>query len=102
MLSEIISFWFDPKHKENLFKKDKNFDDLIKSKFLKFFEESINSIDISTIKTPLDCLAYIILFDQFPRNMFRDSPKSFSSDSLALSLSILAIDRGYDKGLISI
>jgi len=36
-------------------------------------------------------LALIVLFDQFSRNMHRDSPKMFSSDSLALDLTLRSI-----------
>lgn len=44
-------------------------------------------------------LAMIILADQFPRNMFRDTPRAFASDDLAVALSLEGIDTGGDRQL---
>jgi len=43
------------------------------------------------------CLAYIIILDQFSRNMFRDTPQMYAADSLALDASKYAIKKGFDK-----
>lgn len=37
----------------------------------------------------------VILLDQFSRNMFRGSTRSFEGDALALELAKLALDRGW-------
>ena len=42
--------------------------------------------------SPRDALAAVILFDQFPRNMFRGHADQFSTDHLAL-----AIAKGGDR-----
>ncbi|MCW8832764.1 MAG: DUF924 domain-containing protein, partial [Colwellia sp.] len=47
-------------------------------------------------------LAEIILLDQFSRNMYRDTPKSFAQDPLALALSQQAIQMGADKALTAV
>ncbi len=41
-------------------------------------------------------LAAIVLFDQFPRNMFRHEARAFATDALALEIAKAAIDHGYD------
>jgi uncharacterized protein (DUF924 family) len=41
----------------------------------------------------------VILFDQLPRNMFRDHAESFSTDHLALAIAKAALERGYDEDL---
>ena len=41
-------------------------------------------------------MAEIIVLDQFSRNMFRDDPKAFAADSLALALAQEAIAAGAD------
>jgi uncharacterized protein (DUF924 family) len=41
----------------------------------------------------------VILFDQFPRNMFRGHADSFATDHLALAISKAAIEGGYDEKL---
>ena len=45
---------------------------------------------------PRGALALIVLLDQFPRNMFRDSPRAFATDDRALRASSLALARGWD------
>ena len=44
-------------------------------------------------------LAEIVLLDQFTRNIFRDDPKAFSADDLALEATKNAIDKGFDQEL---
>src|SRR5690606_19008815 len=44
-------------------------------------------------------LAAIILFDQFPRNIYRGSPAAFGTDDMALGLARRALDRGFDREL---
>ena len=48
-----------------------------------------------------EALAFVIILDQFPRNMFRDTPEAFASDDLALSLSKNVICKGFEKELPS-
>ena len=45
---------------------------------------------------PSGTLAYIILNDQFPRNMFRGQGEAFASDPIALAAAKMAIARGWD------
>jgi uncharacterized protein (DUF924 family) len=42
-------------------------------------------------------LALLILLDQFPRNMFRDSARAFATDALARAVADRAIARGFDQ-----
>lgn len=48
---------------------------------------------------PSGSLAYILVLDQFSRNMFRDSPKAFSSDYVALSAAKQAIKHKFDLAI---
>jgi len=43
-------------------------------------------------------LAYLILTDQFPRNMFRGDGRSFATDAQALAAARVATDAGWDSG----
>lgn len=45
------------------------------------------------------CLALILVFDQFPRNMFRGKPQSFATDAKAVEIARHAVERGYDRAL---
>ncbi|KAL4898656.1 hypothetical protein BDV59DRAFT_167288 [Aspergillus ambiguus] len=44
-------------------------------------------------------LALIILLDQVPRNIFRDTPQAYETDPKALAVARHAVDRGWDKNL---
>jgi len=48
-------------------------------------------------ENPDDCLALVIILDQFSRNMFRGDPRTFAQDPLALSITSGAVSRGFDK-----
>lgn len=47
-------------------------------------------------------LALILLFDQFPRNMYRDTPRAFACDARASQLALAGIADGADHALRAI
>jgi uncharacterized protein (DUF924 family) len=51
---------------------------------------------------PQDRLALILLTDQFPRSIYRDSAKAFAFDTKALSLARDGVDLGFDNALRSL
>ena len=80
---EILDFWFKNTPPKKRFEKHEDFDQLIKNKFLNDYElASANEYD-DWQDSALGCLALVILFDQFPRNMFRDQKKAFEQDHKA-------------------
>lgn len=46
---------------------------------------------------PDDCLALVLILDQFSRNMFRGDPATFAHDAQGLAIAKAAIVKGYDK-----
>jgi len=44
-------------------------------------------------------LAYVVVLDQFARNMFRDTPTMFAADALALNAAQQGVEKGFDKAL---
>lgn len=93
----ILIFWFEDHGPEDWYKKDDGFDQEIREKFFPLYESLKDGNVEKMIETPATALAYIILFDQFPRNMFRGTPQAFARDDLALSLAKLSVARGYDQ-----
>lgn len=46
---------------------------------------------------PEGALALVILLDQFPRNLYRDSGHAFATDGKARTIAVAAVAAGYDK-----
>ena len=97
MHKEIIKFWFEEISQTQWWKKDVQFDQLIASRFLEVHGEA-SRCELNQWRDTVDGrLAEIIVLDQFSRNIYRDSPLSFATDSLALVLAQEAIRVGADK-----
>ena len=47
-------------------------------------------------------IALLIVLDQFPRNMFRGTPRAFAADARALALARDAVGRGFDEVLLPV
>ena len=84
---DVLGFWFDKSKPEQWYKKDPVFDETIRSRF----EDTITaalSARLDSWADELDsCLALILVLDQFTRNIYRDTPKAFIGDEMALALS---------------
>jgi uncharacterized protein (DUF924 family) len=77
---EILDFWFKETPPKKRFQKHKDFDQLIKERFLEDYKlASANEYD-DWQDSPHSCLALVILLDQFSRNIFRDDKKAFEQD----------------------
>jgi len=102
---EVLRFWFGegPEHGKShkrWFVKDAAFDAEITQLFLPLHEELVRrKIWIGNSR---ECLARIVVLDQFPRNMFRGTARAFASDPLALESARLALERGWDRGMLPV
>ena len=95
---DILKFWF-ALPPERWWKADPAFDDEIRRRFLKLWGEKRKLPASSLLDHPLTALAGVLLFDQFPRNMFRGHAEQFATDPLALAIAGGAVDRGFDNQL---
>ena len=99
LASEVLRFWFGEgaeygtAHKR-WFDKNPAFDAEVRSRFSKLHEKL--SAGHEWLDTPRQCLARILVLDQFPRNMFRGTPRAFATDALALAAARHAMASGYD------
>src|SRR4051794_920109 len=97
----VLDFWFlpesDPAYGEDRaewFRKDARFDASIRERFLPDIERAIGGAFIEWDADARGALARIILLDQFTRNVFRDSPRAFAGDPLALAAARTLVDAG--------
>lgn len=93
---EILAFWLDECSPADWYRSDPDFDAQIRDRFLATYREATNGALGLWLTYPSGALAYIILTDQFPRNMFRDSSEAFATDHLARAAAKMAIDRNWD------
>ncbi len=106
---EILDFWFDSpealdygKPKAFWFAKKSEFDEELRSRFIKDYQRAAAGYLDEWKEFPDSCLALILLLDQFPRNMFRGTPEAFATDWEALSAAQHAIAKGYDQKLLPV
>jgi uncharacterized protein (DUF924 family) len=96
--SDVLKFWFGLTYDE-WWKGGAEIDHRIKERFLKLWVEKRQLPVESFLDHPLTALAGVILFDQFPRNMFRGHADQFATDHLALAIAKGAVDKGFDEQL---
>jgi uncharacterized protein (DUF924 family) len=93
---KVLSYWFSAGDAPNFklwFSKSEETDSYIKSEFGEIHAQLTK--DPSSIQ---DDLVAIIVLDQFSRNIYRDQPKCFEADPVALSLSKKLIDKSDKNG----
>ena len=95
----IIEFWFLELKPAQWWKKDDSFDREIKQRFEGIYQDATIGKLTHWHREPEGRLAEIIALDQFPRNMYRDTPKAFASDELALARTLEAIESKAPKYL---
>ena len=107
--NDIIGFWFgDPASAERglrrkaWFEKSDTFDFAIRARFGDSFEAAEAGRLDAWQRTPLAALALVILLDQFPRNIFRGTPRAFSSDPHALAVAQGIVERGFDAAYLPV
>jgi uncharacterized protein (DUF924 family) len=96
--ADVLKFWFGLQP-EQWWGGGPELDRRIKENFLKLWIEKRQFPAEEFLNDPLTAAAAVILFDQFPRNMFRGHADAYSTDPLALAIAKGAVARGLDKGL---
>jgi uncharacterized protein (DUF924 family) len=94
----VLRFWFALEPKQ-WWTADETLDHRIREQFLDLWSEQRQLPAECFVGDPLTALAGVILFDQYPRNMFRDHAEQFATDPLALAVASAAVDLGLDDAL---
>ncbi len=96
---EILSFWFQELKSDDWWAKNDAVDSQIEERFLELWKEQKSKTASDFLGSPETALAAVILFDQFPRNIFRDSADAYSTDHLAQQIAEQAVDLELDQQL---
>ena len=104
----ILDFWFGAPgslgygdERSEWFRKDPAFDEAIRLRFEGAVETALAGGFVEWTDDR-GTLARVLLLDQFTRNIYRESPRAFAGDALALRLAREAVERGADRSLISV
>ncbi|MFZ5709070.1 MAG: DUF924 family protein [Pseudomonadota bacterium] len=95
-IGAILSFWIDTVGEDGWYTPVAAVDEDCRARFLALWEKARAGGLTDWGATPGGALAYLILTDQFPRNMFRGDPRSFATDAAARAMATGAIAAGHD------
>ena len=93
--AEVIAFWREA-GPERWFEKNEVFDEAVRARFLALHERAAAGELKDWENSAEGTLALLLLFDQFPRNMFRGTARAFATDELARAIAASALLKGFD------
>jgi uncharacterized protein (DUF924 family) len=94
-VGQVIHFWFEELREADWFARSDAIDRRIREQFLTLHQRLVTHDGLG-VTEPRPILAVVIVLDQFSRNLFRDSPRAYSGDSIARRLARTAIEQGFD------
>lgn len=94
---EVLAFWLDEVGPEGWYAVDPALDERIRDRFLATWERARAGALDAWAANPRGALGFVVLTDQFPRNMFRGEGLAFATDARALAAAKAAIARGFDR-----
>ncbi|MBX9697675.1 MAG: DUF924 domain-containing protein [Alphaproteobacteria bacterium] len=101
--NSILEFWFGsashPQFQPFWFSGGVEVDQVIQERFGSLYEGLLKNRDNGWQSDTTGALALVLLFDQFPRHLFRGTAQMFQSDVLALEIAKSQVDQERDKEL---
>ncbi len=92
----ITDFWVKEIGPKGWYNGPPELDEMIRNRFMADWEVARDGGYPDWTETASGSLAYLILTDQFPRNMFRDDARAFETDPMARNVATLAIRNDFD------
>lgn len=101
---DILDFWFGPpgsaereSSRDVWFKADAGYDAVLRDSFLADQQRAAAGEYDFWTNTPEGTVALLLLLDQLPRNLYRDTPQAFATDARACELAGITVPRGFDQ-----
>ena len=98
-MQNVLDFWFKELTPKQHFAKDAALDDTIRTRFGATLEAAAKCELFAWRATAEGRLAEVLVLDQFSRNVYRDTPRAFAQDALALALAQELVASGQDRSL---
>jgi len=101
---DVLDFWFAGVTEDVAaagermsvwFQSDATFDAEVNQQFAAAIAPAAGGEYSEWARSARECLALVIMLDQFPRNVYRGSAEAFNYDALALGLTIVGLKLGY-------
>ena len=96
---EILHFWFEELTPKQHFVKDAALDVIMANRFSPTLQAAARCELFAWRASAEGRLAEILVLDQFSRNVYRDTPRAFAQDTLALVLAQELVACGGDRSL---
>ena len=95
----VIAFWFEELEPAQWFVKDAEVDAKIRERFAPLHAAAAVGELWQWRDSPMGRLAEIVVLDQFSRNLYRNDPRAFAQDLMALVLAQEAVAQNLDQAL---
>ncbi len=92
---EVIDYWYSDQVRSQWFSSTPELDAEIRGKYEAVWERAVKGELDGWQTNALGCLALVLVFDQFPLNMFRGEVESFQTEGNAISVARAAIDNNF-------
>ena len=93
---DVLTFWLDEIGPKGWYDPPEGLDGRVRERFEHLWRRGAEGALSLWLTYPSGVLAYSVLLDQFPRNMFRGEGRAFSTDRAALAAVKSAVDRKWD------
>jgi uncharacterized protein (DUF924 family) len=98
-VDHVLAFWFGELSPPQWFLKSDALDQAMVRRFSEVQAYVAGHSAADLVSGPAPAVAALIVLDQFPRNMFRGTPKAFATDPLAREVADRMIAARFDGGL---
>ena len=103
---QVLDFWFGTadmpgygQPRAEWFRKSDAFDEAIRARFEAVYEAAAGGGFAHWKDRAESALALVVVLDQFPRNMYRGTPRAFAADPLALDAARHIVAQGWDRDM---
>lgn len=93
---EVLDFWLGQVDPDEWYSGGAALDATIRDRFLETWTAARDGGLAHWAESPAGALAFIVVCDQFARNMHRGRAEAFATDPLALAAARKAVERGWD------
>jgi len=97
--AELLHFWFHELRPDQWFGRNAMVDEALRRRFGHDLAMLGHRSAHEFLRDPLTARAAVLLFDQVPRNLFRDSPRAYAYDPLARTVAKGIMRKGWQRGM---